>query len=156
MWTRVLRVEVADELRGIVREPTALFFSVVMPVAFFALYVSIYGDYASGGISSATLMVANFGTLGVLAVALVPPRARAVRDREIGWFTAKRVSAVPISGTLTAKAAPALPHALTELVAKTVSAALTVPLDAAPARLLAIALILLLDCLPFALLSLAI
>ena len=33
---RMFGVELADELRGIVREPTALLFSVLMPVGFFA------------------------------------------------------------------------------------------------------------------------
>lgn len=156
MWTQVLKAEVADELRGIVREPTALFFSVVMPVAFFALFVSMYGDYASGDVSSATLMVANFGTFGVLAVTLVTPGVGVARDREIGWLRAKRVSAVPISVTLAAKVAAALPYALTVLVAMTVTAAFTGSLDASPARLLAVAGILLVGCLPFALLSVAI
>lgn len=156
MWTRVLQAEVADELRGIVREPTALFFSVVMPVAFFALFVSIYGDYSNGGVSSATLMVANFGTFGVLAVTLVTPGVGVARDREIGWLRAKRVSAVPISVTLAAKVAAALPYALTVLAAMTVTAMFTGSLDTSTARLLAVAGILLLGCLPFALLSVAI
>ena len=156
MWTRVLHAEVADELRGIVREPTALFFSVVMPVAFFALFVSIFGDYSSGGVSSATLMVANFGTFGVLAVTLVTPGVGVARDREIGWLKAKRVSAVPISVTLAAKVAAALPYALTVLAAMTATAAFTGSLDASPVRLLAVAGILLLGCLPYALLSVAI
>lgn len=156
MWARVLRTELADELRAIVREPTALFFSVVMPVAFFALFVSIFGDYARGGVSSATLMVANFGTFGVLAVTLVTPGVGVAQDREIGWLRAKRVSAVPVGVTLAAKVAAALPYALTVLTAMAVTAAFTGSLEASPARLLAVAGILLLGCLPFALLGLAI
>ena len=38
MNTRIFRTEVRDELLGIVREPTALVFSVLTPVAFFALF----------------------------------------------------------------------------------------------------------------------
>jgi len=156
MRAQALGVEVADELRGIVREPTALFFSVVMPVAFFALFVSMYGDYPAGAVSEATLMVANFGTFGVLAVTLITPGVGVARDREIGWLRAKRVSPVPVSVTLAAKLAAALPYALTVLAAMAVTAAFTSDLDAAVGSLLAVAGILLLGCLPFALLSLAI
>ena len=156
MRTRTLGVEVADELRGIVREPTALFFSVVMPVAFFALFVSIFGQQSTGGVSQATLMVANFGTFGVLAVTLVTPGVGVARDREIGWLRAKRVSPVPVSVTLAAKVVATLPYALTVLVAMGVTAAFTSSLDAPVGSLLAVAGILLLGCLPFALLSLAI
>lgn len=156
MLSRVLRSEVTDELRGIVREPTALFFSVVMPVAFFALFISIFGDYQRGGVSAATMMVANFGTFGVLAVTLVTPGVGVARDREIGWLRAKRVSAVPVGVTLSAKIGATLPYALTVLAAMTVTASVTGSLDAAPGRLLAIAAILLLGCLPFTLLSVAI
>ena len=35
MTRRLLGVELLDELRAIVREPVALFFSVLMPVGFF-------------------------------------------------------------------------------------------------------------------------
>lgn len=153
---RVLHAEITDELRGILREPTALFFSVVMPVAFFALFVSIFGDYSNGRVSSATLMTANFGTFGVLAVTLVTPGVGVARDREIGWLRAKRVSAVPVGVTLMAKVAAALPYALTVLAAMTVTAAFTGSLQAPALRLLAVGGILLLGCLPFALLSVAI
>ena len=44
MNTRIFRTEVRDELLGIVREPTALFFSVLVPVAFFALFATMFGD----------------------------------------------------------------------------------------------------------------
>lgn len=156
MFTRVLRCELADELRGIVREPTALLFSVVMPVAFFALFVSIFGGYRHDDVSVATMMVATFGTFGVLSVALVTPGVGVARDREIGWLKAKRVTAVPVGVTLAAKVGAALPYALTVLAAMTVTASLTGTLGVAPARLLALAGILLLGCLPFALLSIAI
>lgn len=156
MRARILGVEVADELRGIVREPTALFFSVLMPVAFFLLFVSMFGDQSAGGVSEATRMVANFGTFGVLAVTLVTPGVGVARDREIGWLRAKRVSPVPVEVTLAAKVTAALPYALTVLVIMAITAGFTSSLDAPAGRLLAVGGILLLGCLPFALLSLAI
>jgi ABC-2 type transport system permease protein len=55
---RVLQVEVAEGLRAIVREPTALFFSVLFPVMFFALFASLFGDQPSpSGIPTAAAMV---------------------------------------------------------------------------------------------------
>ena len=43
MTAAVLRSETGEGLRAIVREPTALFFSVLMPVAFYALFVGVFG-----------------------------------------------------------------------------------------------------------------
>src|SRR5699024_5148472 len=109
-----------------------------MPVAFFALFVSIYGDYPAGDLSQATLLLANFGTFGVLAVTLVTPGVGVARDREIGWLRAKRVSPVPVGVTLAAKVAATLPYALTVLVAMGVTATFTSSLDAAAGDLLAV------------------
>ena len=53
MNTRIFRIEVRDELLGIVREPTALLFSVLVPVAFFALFATMFGG--DGGISMARM-----------------------------------------------------------------------------------------------------
>jgi ABC-2 type transport system permease protein len=46
---RVLGVELLDELRGIGREPAALFFSVLMPVGFYALFASLFDGYRQLG-----------------------------------------------------------------------------------------------------------
>ena len=54
MNSRIFRMEVRDELLGIVREPTALFFSVLMPVAFFALFASMFGG--DGGFGSEAVL----------------------------------------------------------------------------------------------------
>lgn len=43
MTAAVLRSETGEGLRAIVREPTALFFSVLMPVAFYALFTGVFG-----------------------------------------------------------------------------------------------------------------
>jgi ABC-2 type transport system permease protein len=40
MNTKIFRTEVRDELLAIVREPTALLFTVLVPVAFFALFAT--------------------------------------------------------------------------------------------------------------------
>ena len=62
MNRRLFGVELLDEVRGIVREPTALFFSILMPVGFFALFVSMFGHHTSEGLSSGTRMLGTFGT----------------------------------------------------------------------------------------------
>jgi hypothetical protein len=71
---RILRVELRDELLAIVREPAALFFSMAMPVAFYALFVALWGAETSGATAIpttvATSMLATFGTFGVLGVTL--------------------------------------------------------------------------------------
>lgn len=146
---RIFAVELADELRGILREPTALFFSIVMPVGFFTLFASIFGGRNPG-------MLATFGTFGVLGVALMTPGVGVAQDRERGWLRAKRVSAVPIGITLAAKVAAALPYAIGVLLAMTVAAAFTGSLTASPTQVVRLIAVLLVGALPFALLGLAI
>lgn len=153
---KVFGVEVADELRGIVREPAALFFSIVMPVAFFALFVSLFGKFSSGGVSAGTSMVATFGAFGVISVVLMNPGIGVAADRERGWLRAKQVSAVPIGVTLAAKVVAALPYAAGVLLAMMATAAATGSLDAPVPALLRMLAVLVVGALPFALLSLAI
>jgi ABC-2 type transport system permease protein len=156
LYRRMFAVEVADELRAIWREPTALFFSVLMPVGFFALFVSLFGNQPVGALPAGTLMVATFGTFGVLSVTTMNPGIGVAEDRERGWLQAKRVSAVPLWLTLAAKVTAALPYALGVLGALAVTAALTGNLQAPAGDLLRVAGVLLLGSLPFALFGLAV
>jgi ABC-2 type transport system permease protein len=153
---KVFGVELADELRGVVREPAALFFSIVMPVAFFALFVSLFGKFSDGGLSAGTTMIATFGAFGVISVVLMNPGISVAADRERGWLRAKQVSAVPIGVTLAAKVVAALPYAAGVLVAMTATAAVTGALNAPLPALLRVLGVLVVGALPFALLSLAI
>ena len=153
---KVFQVELTDELRGVVREPAALFFSILMPVAFFALFVSLFGKFSNGGLSAGTVMVATFGAFGVISVVLMNPGIGVAADRERGWLRAKRVSAVPISVTLAAKVVAALPYAAGVLLAMMATAAITGSLDAPVPALVRMLLVLVVGALPFALLSLAI
>lgn len=58
---RVLGVEVAEGLRAILREPTALFFSVLFPVGMFALFASLFGNRPGpAGIPYAATMLATY------------------------------------------------------------------------------------------------
>ncbi|SMD19932.1 ABC transporter permease [Lentzea albidocapillata] len=156
MSGKVFGVELADELRGIVREPAALFFSIIMPVGFFALFVSLFGKFSAGGVSAGTTMIATFGAFGVISVVLLNPGIGVASDRERGWLRAKQVSAVPISVTLAAKVVAALPYAAGVLVAMTATAAVTGSLTAPLPALLRVLAVLVVGALPFALLSLAI
>lgn len=154
--TRIFGVEVLDELRSILREPTALLFSIAMPVGFFVLFVTLYGSETQGGILAGTAMLATFGTFGVLSVTLMNPGIGVAEARDRGWLRAKRVSPVPLPVTLAAKVAAALPYAVGVLAAMAVAAALTGSLDASVDTLLRVAAVLVVGALPFALLGLAI
>ncbi|MGW1682237.1 ABC transporter permease [Saccharopolyspora sp. NPDC002376] len=156
MNTRILAVEIADELRGIFREPSALFFSIVMPVVFFALFAFLYGGVPSGAVPTGTAMLATFGTFAVLSVVLTNPGIGVASDRERGWLRAKQVSSVPIGVTLTAKVMAALPYAIGVLAAITATSALLGTLQISPAALVRLWAVLVLGTLPFALLGLAI
>lgn len=153
---RVLAVELRDELRAIIREPAAVFFSIALPVGFFAMFASFFGGQVVAGVSVATLMLATFGTFGVVGVALLNPGIGVAEDRERGWLRVKQVSPVPVTTTLAAKVAATLPIALLVFVAMSVTAALLGRFDVAAGTWLALAGILVVGSLPFALLSLAV
>lgn len=156
MMARIFGVEVRDELRAIVREPTSLFFSILMPVGFFVLFNLLYGHDVTHGLSAGTAMVATFGTYGAITVAALQPGIGVAQDRDLGWLRMKRVSAVPIGISLAAKAAAALLYGVGVLVLMGVAAAAFGTLHASPWALLRVAVVLLLGTVPFTLFSVAV
>lgn len=155
MNTTILSVEIRDELYAIIREPTAVLFSIAMPVAMFALFTSLFGTEGDGPVSGATMMLATFGAFGVISVALIPGIGIA-EDRERGWLRVKRVTPVPVRTTLLAKVAASVPVALGVFLAMSVTAVAMGLFDTNATTWLQIAGVLLLGSLPFALLSLAV
>src|SRR5690554_2756184 len=108
----VLGVELRDEFYAVIREPAPMVFGVAMPVGFFALFASLFGDQPAGGVMTGTAMLALFGTFGIVGVTLLNPGIGVAEDRERGWLRVKRVSPVPVTTTLVAKVTAALPVAL--------------------------------------------
>ncbi|MCY7341380.1 MAG: ABC transporter permease [Pseudonocardia sp.] len=155
---RILRVEVAEGLRAIVREPTALFFSVLFPVGFYALFTTIFGGQQGfvAGLPYAATNLATFGAFGVVSVMLMNPGTAVAEDRTRGWLRVKKVSAVPIGTTIAAKVIAALPYAVAVMLAfSAVSLLVAGPvLEFGSWTRLMVAL--LVGSLPFALLSLAV
>lgn len=152
MTARMIRLEVRDELMGILREPTALFFSVLMPVLFYTMFVGLFGGE---GATDAGI-IAPFGTFAVLAVVMMSPGIGLADARERGWLRVKRVSGTPLWLTLLAKVIAAVPYAVAVLLAMTVSAVLVGSMTLDLAVLARVFTILVLGALPFALFSLAI
>jgi ABC-2 type transport system permease protein len=154
---RVLGVEVSEGLRAILREPAALFFSVLMPVGLFALFASLFGGQASpSALPVAATMLATYGSYGVVAVMLVNPGIRTSEERTTGWLRMKKVSGAPIGATIAAKVLAALPYALVVMLALTaVAFAVAGPVIGLGAALRLI-VVMLLGSLPFALFSLAV
>jgi ABC-2 type transport system permease protein len=154
---RVLGVEVGEGLRAIVREPVALFFSVLMPVAFYAVFAGIFGGFTSpDGTPVAATMVATYGAFAVVSVMLMNPGISVADDRTRGWLRIKRVSAAPMATTIAAKVLAALPYALLSIVAITVASLVIAGPVLGLGAWLRIVAVLLLGSLPFALLSLAV
>jgi len=157
---RVLGSEVVEELRTVLRDPLTLFFSVGMPVGFFALFTSLFGGQAAdagggGGLTAGATMLATYGTFGVTGVALITPGIGLATDRDRGWLRVKAVSATPVPVTLVAKAVATLPHSLGVLAMTAVGAAISgTQLD--PATWLRLVGVLLLGSLPFVLLGLSV
>ena len=155
MNAQILSVEIRDELYAIIREPAAVFFSILMPVGFFALFASLYGNLPSEGISTGTTMLALFGTFGVVGVTLLSPGIGVAEDRERGWLRVKRVSPVPVGTTLLAKVAATVPVAFAVFAAMSLTAMALGSFDTALGTWLRLAAVLLVGSLPFALLGLA-
>jgi ABC-2 type transport system permease protein len=150
---RVLGVELAEGLRAVLREPTALFFSVIFPVVFFALFASIFGSNPGAGSS----MLAGYGTFGVVSVMLLNPAMTVADDRTRGWLRVKKVSAAPIGTTIAAKVLAALPYAGGVVLALSLVSLLEVgPIPGGLGAWLRLVGVLLLGALPFALLGLAV
>jgi ABC-2 type transport system permease protein len=152
MNARIYRTEVRDEVLGIVREPAALFFSVLMPVAFFALFAAMFGNEGDGfGVES----LATYGAFGVLSAVLLNPGISLADARERGWLRVKRVDGTPLGVTLSAKVTAALPYALVTLTGIALVARLVAgPLDVL--QVLRVSGVLVLGALPFSLFSLAV
>lgn len=154
---RVLGVEVAEGLRAIVREPAALFFSVLMPVMFFAVFVPLFGNYGPpGGIPAGASMLATYGAFAVVSVMLFNPGVSVAEDRSRGWLRVKKVSAAPIATTIAAKVLAALPYAVAVLLAMTAISLLVVGPVLDVGTWLRVMAVLLLGSLPFALFGLAV
>lgn len=151
----IATVEIRDELYAIIREPTAALFSIAMPVGMFIVFASVFGAQGNGPVTGATLMLATFGTFGVISVALTPGIGIA-EDRERGWLQVKRVSSVPIRTTLLAKIAASLPVAFGVYAAMSLAAIAMGRFDTGLATWLQMAGLLLIGSLPFALLSMAV
>lgn len=152
MTARILKMEIRDELLGILREPTALFFSVVMPVLFYTLFVAMFGGEGPTDVR----MIAPFGTFAVLAVVMMSPGIGLADARERGWLRVKRVSGTPLWVTLTAKVIASIPYAVGVLGAMTVAAVFVGGMTIEVAPLARIFAVLILGVLPFSLFSLAV
>jgi ABC-2 type transport system permease protein len=151
MNTRIFRIEVRHELLSIFREPTALVFSVLVPVAFFALFASMFGGDGGFGVGS----LATYGAFAVLSVVLINPGVGLADARERGWLRVKKADGTPLGVTLAAKVTAALPYAVVTLAGISLVARLIVgPLDVVP--VLRVIGVLLLGALPFSLISLAV
>lgn len=153
MNTRIFRAEVRDEMLGIVREPAALFFSILMPVGFFALFTAMFGSEGEGmGIEA----IATYGTFGVMIVAMMNPGIGLADARERGWLRVQRVSGTPLPTTLAAKVTASIPYAIGVLVAITAVAVGFGLFEFDAWTVARMIVVLIVGSLPFALLSLAI
>lgn len=158
MMSRQLRAEVADELRLVRREPAALFFSIIMPVMFYALFVAMFGDQAiaEGGLPTGTTMLATFGTYGGLIVALSNPGIGLASTRDSGWLQVMQVSPVPVGVSLAAKVLAVIPTVVGVLIAMTATSAALGVLEITIGQWLLLVAIVVFGALPFALLGMSI
>lgn len=158
-YGRILRAEVSDEVLGIVREPTALFFTVIMPVAFFLLFAGLFGaqmNESTADLPVATTMLATFGAYAVIGASMMMPGIGLAEARERGWMRVLKTTPVPIPLTLAGRVVASLPYAIGILVAMTVASAVMGNLEITVIQWLLLVGALVLGSLPFALIGLAV
>ncbi len=153
---RVLLAEAADELRSVVREPITLFFSVALPVGFFAFFASAFGGQQAGGTTVAVLMLATYGTFGVMGTAMITPGLSLAEDRERGWLRTRMVSATPLPVVVAAKVVATIPHAVGVMALMTVVAVTVGGASLEPLAWVRLVAVLVVGSLPFALLGVAV
>lgn len=151
MNARILQAELRDEFLSILRNPVSLFFSVLMPVGFFAMTIGLFG-----GEGYTLPAFAAYGAFAVILVVSLNPGIGLAESRDSGWLRVARASGTPLELTLIAKVVAAIPYAVAVLLAMFGTAlafgALTEDLVGA----LAVGAILVVGSLPFALFGLAI
>lgn len=154
----LLRVEVIDEIKLVYREPAALFFSVLMPVLFFALFSSMFGGFQDtvAGVPTGTSMLATFGGYGVIAATMLTPAIGLAEARERRWLDVVKVSPVPVPVSLAARVIATVPYSVGILTAMTATAAALGVLEISFGPWLALVTILIPGSLPFALVGLAV
>lgn len=93
----MLAAQVRADFTAFRRAPSALFFTVGLPVIFLVLFEAIFGDQmvpgAAGQVSLATLQVPGFMVMGVVSASFVSLCITMVNRREAGVF--KRVRGTP-------------------------------------------------------------
>lgn len=147
----ILFTEAREEVLNTLRNPAALFFSMIMPVGFFALTLGIFG--AGDGFGLAGFV--TFGTFAVTMVVVMNPGVGLAEAREIGWLRIKRASGAPLSATLVAKVVAAVPYAIAVLAAMIGMLAATGNMASGLGPTLAAAGALVVATLPFALFGIA-
>ncbi|WP_240157372.1 ABC transporter permease [Pseudonocardia broussonetiae] len=153
----VLRSEIGEGLRAILREPTALVFSVLMPVGFYALFTSVFGgQQTSDGLPFAATSIAGYGAFGVVSVMLLNPGIGVAEDRTRGWLRVKMVSATPLGVTLAARVLAALPYALGVVLAMGAASLLVAGPVLDLGTWVRLVVVLVVGSLPFALFGLAV
>lgn len=151
MTSQILRTEVREELLAILRDPAALFFSIVMPVAFFAMSMGIFAQAGEG-----LPMIATYGAFAAVFVVVLNPGIGLAESRDSGWLRIKRASGTPTAVTLTAKVLAAVPYALGVLGAMVLTGWALGGLGGTWTTVLRVVIVLVAGSLPFVFLGLAV
>lgn len=153
----LLALDIRDEMRMIRREPATLVFTVLMPTAFYTLFVVMFGSQdGASGLLAGTTMLATFGTYGAVAATMSVPGVGLATSRENGWLEAVRVSPVPVWVNVAARVAATVPYVVGILMAMTAASAAIGVLDITIGDWLLLMAILVIGCLPSALVGLAV
>jgi ABC-2 type transport system permease protein len=96
--TRYLRLETRRALRN----PRALFLTVLMPVVYFFIFKGLYGSGDTGGISATAYLMSSMAALGALLGTMMTG-TRIATERQVGWQRQLRLTPLSSANYLLAE-----------------------------------------------------
>jgi ABC-2 type transport system permease protein len=152
----VLLLESKYEVLKLWRLPSFVLPTILFPVMFYILFgVVLASTFHVSGIA-AKIMIANFGTMAIMATSLFGFGVRVAVERGQGWLELKRVSPVPVATYFAAKFSASLTFALGAIVILLILGNTLGRGHLGVEQILLLSAVLLLGCIPFSALGLAV
>ena len=112
---RLVAHQARFDLRSFVRNPQSRFFTLVLPVIFLVIFVSVFGNHRIGpqNVKASTYYVPGLAALGVIAASFVNLVISITAQREGGVLKRRRATPVPAWVLIAGRALTAIVVALT-------------------------------------------
>ena len=152
----VLWLESKYEVLKLWRLPSFVLPTILFPVMFYMLFgVVLASTFHISGIAT-KILIANFGTMAVMATSLFGFGVRVAVERSQGWLEVKRVSPVPIITYFGAKLAASLTFAIGAITILLILGNTLGRGRLGAEEVISLSAVLLLGCIPFSALGLVV